>query len=99
MRINDCLVITVLLLWIGILLPFDPNKKNVIYNGSIITRITCLLVGVCGAVVTFTYYLISKNSGDLKIISDVSIVTAIALVICSIMCFKELLAHKNQKWR
>ena len=36
---KEDILIFFLLIWVGVIIPFDPNKRNVIYNGSKKARI------------------------------------------------------------
>lgn len=85
-----------LLIWVGVLIPFDPNKKNVIYNGSKKIRVFCCISGLLG-IITMIFYEIYYNSfGLAKIIEYLSQFAAVVLIICSVLCYRELLLRKNK---
>lgn len=93
---KEDIVLFFLLFWVGFLIPFDPNKKNVIYNGSKITRVFCCVSGLVG-IITMTLYEIYFNSPDLvKMVKYLSQFTSVVLIICSVLCYRELLLRRNQ---
>ena len=85
-----------LLIWVAVLIPFDPGKRNVIYNGSKKTRVFCCVSGLMG-IITMIFYEINYNSsGLMKIIEYLSQFTSVVLIICSVLCYRELLLRRNQ---
>lgn len=86
-----------LLIWIGILIPFDPNRKNVIYNGSKKTRVFCCVSGLIGIITMVFYEIYFYSSALAKIIEYLSQFASVVLIICSILCYRELLLRKNHE--
>ena len=58
---KEDILIFFLLIWVGVIIPFDPNKRNVIYNGSKKARIFCCVSALIG-MITMVLYEINFNS-------------------------------------
>ena len=77
-----------LLIWVGVIIPFDPNKRNVIYNGSKKVRIFCCVSALIG-MITMVLYEINFNSQALgKSVENISQCASGILIICSILCYR-----------
>lgn len=93
---KEDILIFFLLIWVGVIIPFDPNKRNVIYNGSKKARIFCCVSALIG-MITMVLYEINFNSQALgKSVENISQCASGILIICSILCYRELLLRKNK---
>lgn len=92
---KEDIVIIFLMVWVAYLVPFDPNKKNVIYNSSKKTRVLCCITGIAGMISMLFYELCYQQVGFEFIIECVFQAVSVLFIVCSILCYKEFLQRRD----
>lgn len=92
---KEDIVIIFLMVWVAYLVPFAPNKKSVIYNGSKKTRVLCCITGITGMISMLFYELCYQQLKFEFIIECVFQAVSVIFIVCSILCYKEFLQKKD----
>lgn len=93
---KENIFLLLLLVWIIVFVAIVPNKKDDNYKGSKITRFFCGVSAVL-SILAIVFYDLGNNYpsyGNLVIV--ISLIASIALILCSVLCFRKLLLLKNQ---
>ena len=79
-------IIICMFIWIGLLIPFDPAKKNMLYKTKSQIRYILVMIGVVGVLNTIMHVMFFKTSNYTFIVFDV--LSIIEIIVSTFMLVK-----------